>query len=271
MKSTGTTISYAQRRPERKLRRQAFSLGDRLAVLDHRSTKAGAQTPATDQFRAFGRAHVPGRSTKAGAQTPATVCTVPGPLRWAHALNEGRSANSGDSFVCPLHDIVPCQRSTKAGAQTPATGRHAFTEQTGVVKRSTKAGAQTPATAAVSGRQPSMVRTAQRRPERKLRRQSRACGRLTYCVRSAQRRPERKLRRQDRDMGISTLVKLRSTKAGAQTPATGSPRTSGENSTNAAQRRPERKLRRQHLVQPRQRASVVNAQRRPERKLRRQP
>ena len=136
-----------------------------------RSTKAGAQTPATVLSHCANGIGFQ-RSTKAGAQTPATDTAAEiGTAKWIIAqrrperklrrqqqgayapgprrapLNEGRSANSGDSMNRfrvkrierkPLNEgrsansgdrRIPrwqswrdCQRrSTKAGAQTPAT------------------------------------------------------------------------------------------------------------------------------------------------------
>ena len=71
LSSLATSSSTAQRRPERKLRRQGRMRGTGGRFLGLRSTKAGAQTPATaGAIRAL--------------RHPRT------------SLNEGRSANSGD-------------------------------------------------------------------------------------------------------------------------------------------------------------------------------
>ena len=214
---------------------------------DLRSTKAGAQTPATLALAPIDPAGIDRRSTKAGAQTPATLGEI----------HEGR---------------VDHQRSTKAGAQTPATpgvGVAAFIVGSG---RSTKAGAQTPATPAswcrssrpprptlnkgrstnsgdtrrrwrgyprptialnkgrstnsgdTRGSAPSKTRLtyiAQQRPEHKLRRHVRVALPGTYEITVAQQRPEHKLRRHDPAARLAMqFVHQRSTKAGAQTPAT---------------------------------------------------
>ena len=84
----------AQRRPGREPRRHEMS-AERAPVGPHRSTKAGARTPATRGGRRPVLRPV-GRSTKAGARTPAT--------------RGHQRPLVGD------HD-----RSTKAGARTPAT------------------------------------------------------------------------------------------------------------------------------------------------------
>ena len=85
-----------------------------------RSTKAGAETPATLIGRGSPGSD-PTRSTKAGAETPATR---PPPRR------------------C----VVGGQRSTKAGAETPATPLLLPPRSSRNRARSTKAGAETPAT-----------------------------------------------------------------------------------------------------------------------------
>ena len=115
-------LNNAQQRPEPKLRRHAHTDDGNTGSLP-RSTKAGAETPATRTSRQCCR---PGhrdaqqrpepklrrhgehlhrvhdgaaRSTKAGAETPATpvnprcyfLCAIP-------PLNKGRSRNSGDTW-----------------------------------------------------------------------------------------------------------------------------------------------------------------------------
>ena len=114
-----------------------------------RSTKAGAETPATrstDDSRGLPstvwcaqrrpeprpRRHrigqrvpvwVAERSTKAGAETPATPRILPEVGTLLRALNEGRSRDPGDTRTCREYaDVqIPFARSTKAGAETPAT------------------------------------------------------------------------------------------------------------------------------------------------------
>ena len=93
---------------------------DVMVTLDHRSTKAGAETPATLGCHRNRRVALP-RSTKAGAETPATPHTVatssirlisaqrrPGPRPRRHPRP--------GTVAARLHI-----RSTKAGAETPAT------------------------------------------------------------------------------------------------------------------------------------------------------
>ena len=160
----------AQRRPELKPRRHQIHVAPvDGADLHGRSTKAGAQAPATPVPAEPGAGCFV-RSTKAGAQAPATL--------------------DGD----PADSARGASRSTKAGAQAPATrscvrlrsaqvggaqrrpelkprrhipGRHGDALAT---LRSTKAGAQAPAThGEYLGQLGDMV-IAQRRPELKPRR-----------------------------------------------------------------------------------------------------
>ena len=65
-----------------------------------RSTKAGAQTPAT-LLNGENRTPACIRSTKAGAQTPATRRFSSGRLPSSTALNEGRGTNPGDTPRAP--------------------------------------------------------------------------------------------------------------------------------------------------------------------------
>ena len=93
-----------------------------MVPVQSRSTKAGAETPATALGDAFEVAHGVARSTKAGAETPATVPTParppltsglaqrrPGPK--PRRQDPGRLPKGGSDR----------ERSTKAGAETPAT------------------------------------------------------------------------------------------------------------------------------------------------------
>ena len=85
----------------------------------NRSTKAGAETPATPC--GWDRHDVPSvRSTKAGAETPATLETIHGKLCGFSALNEGRGRDPGDTARAARCESAR-ERSTKAGAETPAT------------------------------------------------------------------------------------------------------------------------------------------------------
>ena len=277
----------AQRRPEPKPRRPRRQRGDSFRSLGRHpaqrrpsrnpgdsSTKAGAETPATAELSSLneGRSRNPGdslaippRSTKAGAETPATGrgdCSTnePKPRRQIDgvgALNEGRSRNPGDSrpqWLSLLNE-----------------GRSKWRQTPDELSRSTKAGAETPATAAGDqsanegrSRNPgdSRLRVAQRRPEPKPRRQ---------CA-PGSRRPEPKLHLSEGEalnegrsrnpgdrVGRCGDGHCRSTKAGAETPATDpylerSTKAGAETPATArlalgAQRRPEPKPRRQsHLA-----------------------
>ena len=226
-------VCCAQRRPERQLRRHH-----------------GYQ----------GQAHTPPRSTKAGASTPATQETKDKNGKRIIPLNEGRSVNSGDTrdrSTPERHSATRRQlRSTKAGASTPATQetgeslmtadqcaqrrperqlrrhppptaraqrrperqlrRHDCYVPGNSATRSTKAGASTPATQDEWADRHNRV-AAQRRPERQLRRHGRDVMGTVQLRRAAQRRPERQLRRHPPEPRCKNV---RSTKAGASTPAT---------------------------------------------------
>ena len=189
------TTFHAQRRPGPKPRRQAA-----VSAAPNRPGLVAQRRPGPKprrQLAGTGRTGPGngGRSTKAGAETPATAldgCLV--------AFDSGRS--------------------TKAGAETPATdaGRshRAYTPT-----RSTKAGAETPATARRLRRCQVRADDAQRRPGPKPRRQPRS--------RRRRRRSPRPLNEGrgrnpgDRRQAVPVLVRGlpgRSTKAGAETPAT---------------------------------------------------
>ena len=140
------TVCNAQRRPGHAPRRHAETEANKLlrilaqrrpghaprrhppphfvtVRIRYRSTKAGARTPATRADGSFRAVYDDARSTKAGARTPAT-------RRRLHKTPADRP------------------RSTKAGARTPATlagPRRALEDDPA---RSTKAGARTPATRA---------------------------------------------------------------------------------------------------------------------------
>ena len=187
-------VTRAQRRPGPRPRRHDPVGGD-PGVDCKRSTKAGAETPATRGIAIVGH---PGseRSTKAGAETPATPALCAGPWRRpARSLNEGRGRDPGDT----LHPSVgstwlkPAQR--RPG---PRPRRHLHRRRDGQAHRgarSTKAGAETPATLPL----PAPV--------------------LALCV-GAQRRPGPRPRRHENHSYESSLSIPRSTKAGAETPAT---------------------------------------------------
>ena len=138
-----TAVKVAQRRPGPRPRRHRFvEVDDRLPR--RRSTKAGAETPATHPSPDPYTAHVV-RSTKAGAETPATHHVAP---RMRTILQ--RSTKAGAETPATLVRLVsdhshPPTRSTKAGAETPAT-HHPGEPSDQSRARSTKAGAETPAT-----------------------------------------------------------------------------------------------------------------------------
>ena len=130
----------------------------RPGEIPHRSTKAGAHTPAThvrDQVLVGHRA----RSTKAGAHTPATH-SIPRPARYPRTRSTKAGAHTPATLELSRCPVPVDARSTKAGAHTPATGPFArLNEGRGAYpgdtrhgrpedprKRSTKAGAHTPAT-----------------------------------------------------------------------------------------------------------------------------
>ena len=210
-----------------------------------RSTKAGASTPATPgAYRGLRGVAVHERSTKAGASTPATRSDEPSDsLRWSRSTKAGAStpATLGRQ---PLNPLVGAVRSTKAGASTPAT-HELLLIRIGILRRSTKAGASTQATRMGSPRVLPDVVSAQRRPERQPRRHEPWRGRTKETPRVAQRRPERQPRRHpvslprlatgpwalnegrsvnpgDTQDGADMPARrsIRSTKAGASTPAT---------------------------------------------------
>ncbi len=147
-----STGSSAQRRPGPRPRRHPGRMEQRARVRP-RSTKAGAETPAT-RPRVVGGRRGPHRSTKAGAETPATQRKV--------------------LVLRPSHG-----RSTKAGAETPATHQLAGRVADDLA-RSTKAGAETPATPYGLGEVIEITVTAQRRPGPRPRRHGKAdAGRHT--------------------------------------------------------------------------------------------
>ena len=121
--------------------------GDILEVVV-RSTKAGAETPATRLQTGEHGLHR-GRSTKAGAETPATPRLADPRRASSTTLNEGRGRDPGDT-TSNSRSSSPSQRSTKAGAETPATRERTEIGGTGFDPRSTKAGAETPATRVVN-------------------------------------------------------------------------------------------------------------------------
>ena len=185
-------FEHAQRRPGPRPRRHTPQV-DVIVYQKLRSTKAGAETPAT-QGRYGALLFVLTRSTKAGAETPATRDVGPGT----------RAARL---------------RSTKAGAETPATQVHAVAQVLDL-PRSTKAGAETPATPSVWALPFDRVLPAQRRPGPRPRRHW-----TPPRDRSSTWRPLNEGRGRDPGdtrgrRGWGSVARPRSTKAGAETPAT---------------------------------------------------
>ena len=208
-----------------------------------RSTKAGARTPAThdreDREVAAAR-HV--RSTKAGARTPATLGSPPPAAERARRSTKAGARTPATRVVC-LALVAGEARSTKAGSRTPATRPCALDREAGEA-RSTKAGARTPATPPRARPPDTPAPAAQRRPGREPRRHG---GRV------------------DRVVGVAD----RSTKAGARTPATHTPVGSSPSLPPCAQRRPGREPRRHQNRREAVRSASLCAQRRPGREPRR--
>ena len=163
-------------------------------MITGRSTKAGARTPATPAPADLA-AEAPQRSTKAGARTPATRWRggVPG-IGWG-PLNEGRGANPGDTpaRVSPRRVWADAQRRPGREPRRHALAAAASAESW-------------------SG--------AQRRPGREPRRHREYAYARRFTSVSAQRRPGREPRRHDRGRRLDLRRAVRSTKAGARTPAT---------------------------------------------------
>ena len=182
-----------------------------------RSTKAGARTPATlGLLRALELQH-DRRSTKAGARTPAT----PGPRPAGAGGRHPRSTKAGARTPATLAErdrrLQAPPRLTKAGARTPATLR-TFDAAHALRARSTKAGARTPATRGPALATTGGIQIAQRRPGREPWRHVRFSP-ANGAGRPAQRR--RGANPGDTHArGRPRPRQLRSTKAGARTPAT---------------------------------------------------
>ena len=183
-----------------------------------RSTKAGAKTPAT-------QAQIPGgldgvaRSTKAGAKTPATHETKVGERRIGLGAQRRPGPKPRRHNACSARFQLTRLRSTKAGAKTPATHDHELCQHHQPDRAQRRPGPK-------PRRHNSPFRcelapgiTAQRRPGPKPRRHQ---PMRTGCMKinPAQRRPGPKPRRHLPAVCIVQLARLRSTKAGAKTPAT---------------------------------------------------
>ena len=210
------------------------------------------------------------RSTKAGARTPATP---------ADALMK-------DGWLCPAqrrpgreprrHRLIHRDaqqlgdRSTKAGARTPATRDRPRAGDRDRGDRSTKAGARTPATPPGASDTPSTPRYAQRRPGREPRR---------HLSSPTMANPRRRTLNEGRganpgDTWTPTASRgrtIRSTKAGARTPATPAAAHRPTAAASGAQRRPGREPRRHWLMASSVHSRPCLAQRRPGREPRRHP
>jgi len=136
------------------------------------------------------------RSTKAGAETPATPSPGCSRREATSTLNEGRGRNPSDTPDHVHQGALDAPRSTKAGAETPATPVESLE------------------------RRLACLGCAQRRPGPKPQRHLLLPSRFLLEAGHAQRRPGPKPQRHDDHGFASTGGELRSTKAGAETPAT---------------------------------------------------
>ena len=119
--SAAAVAGAAQRRPGPRPRRHRLRELPCSGRGSPRSTKAGAETPATRCPRPDVVLEVNRRSTKAGAETPATPPARGAPNRRRSSLNEGRGRDPGDTGRMTPELTIQTRRSTKAGAETPAT------------------------------------------------------------------------------------------------------------------------------------------------------
>ena len=223
------TYNIAQRRPGPRPRRHHFGQTHGAPAHAERSTKAGAETPATLGASATKHEILP--LTPSAMGMPSIAQRRPGPRPRRHRG--------------PFIHAILASRSTKAGAETPATRarssgstawphsaqrrpgprprRHAITQlatPSKVAFRSTKAGAETPATQAPLVPPVTGLRDAQRRPGPRPRRHSLAIVVSdTLLTRSTKAGAETPATRPPRTMELYASC-VRSTKAGAETPAT---------------------------------------------------
>ena len=239
--SSYSTGACAQRRPEPKLRQHrdigAGERTDGLTLNEGRSRNSG-NTVCWGITRCITPTLNEGRSRNSG-NTSAFSQTCPS-LQSAQRRPEPKLRQH---VGVPHPYSILWVRSTKAGAETPATladdGRvkadiddaqrrpepklrqhiWPFDHLLGDLGRSTKAGAETPATLQLFTWTMDLPVRAQRRPEPKLRQHIFAPS-MSISVASAQRRPEPKLRQHCNVQPRSYNAAIRSTKAGAETPAT---------------------------------------------------
>ena len=133
----------AQRRPGPRPRRHLASVVLPRARVT-RSTKAGAETPATHLGDRSAAAQLL-RSTKAGAETPATPTASLFSCATVCSLNEGRGRDPGDTPSVPLLSASPSALNEGRGRDPGDTARSRRPRHSQTT-RSTKAGAETPAT-----------------------------------------------------------------------------------------------------------------------------
>ena len=161
------------------------------------------------------------RPTKAGAEAPATrTMQAVGPIAVRRpTLNEGRGRSPSNTIGTLRHRSRAERRSTKAGAEAPATReRRAL-----AVARSTKAGAEAPATLPLTSRARNHAASASLN-EGRGRSPSNTAGGAT-CIVPADRETLNEGRGRSPSNTASVLWRdgqrgLRSTKAGAEAPAT---------------------------------------------------
>ena len=227
----------AQRRPGHQPRRHRVLCGERNAMRASLNEGRGINPGDTCQScrRAIeSRLH---RSTKAGASTPATHSRQRISCGGHAPLNEGRGINPGDTPCAKSCGTTSVQRSTKAGASTPATrakptrsawATSPLNEGRGINPGDT--GGEFPLIAGPD--------SAQRRPGHQPRRHVNCSGsngcndcRSTKAGASTPATPTVRARR-------NTCTARRSTKAGASTPATPVPIQLRPSAHAVAQRRP---------------------------------
>ena len=99
----------------------------RVVTVDRRVVTAAARVATAGHLAALDARDSPPlsgdveRSTKAGAETPATQAAGTTPCRKDSTLNEGRGRDPGDTPPALRRYGRIGDRSTKAGAETPAT------------------------------------------------------------------------------------------------------------------------------------------------------
>ena len=164
-------------------------------VVHPRSTKAGAETPAT-RHRPLPSRHETIALNEGRGRDPGDTCGAFG-LRHTlfPPLNEGRGRDPGDTGAAPARSMYRRRRSTKAGAETPATPASDVTMY-------------------------SSDEPAQRRPGPRPRRHRSLVNQTSARFSDAQRRPGPRPRRHWQSPSPHLTNCTRSTKAGAETPAT---------------------------------------------------